>query len=135
MRVSHAVGQVSAVFDDPNLVPCGGLAPVVALGQRCGLAALVADKLTLSAKGDANAHVKIPALIAGMVAGADSIDDMDLLRHGGMDRLFTGIHAPSTFGTFLRTFTLPSRSPGSTSMTSGPRTAMPSKAPASGTPG
>ena len=40
-----------------------------------------------------------------MVAGADSIDDMDLLRHGGMDRLFTGVRAPSTLGTFLRTFT------------------------------
>ena len=105
MQVSHAIGQVSAVFDDPNLVSCGGLAPVVALAQRCGLAELVADKLTLTAKGSANAHLKVPALIAGMVAGADSIDDMDLLRHGGMDRLFVGIHAPSTFGTFLRTFT------------------------------
>jgi len=52
-----------------------------------------------------NAHLKVPALVAGMVAGADSIDDMDLLRHGGMNRLFTGIRAPSTLGTFLRTFT------------------------------
>jgi hypothetical protein len=49
--------------------------------------------------------VKIPSLVAGMVAGADSIDDMALLRHGGMDRLFTGVRAPSTLGTFLRTFT------------------------------
>jgi len=40
-----------------------------------------------------------------MIAGADSIDDMDLLRHGGMGRLFAGIRAPSTLGTFLRTFT------------------------------
>ncbi len=52
-----------------------------------------------------NPHLKIPALIAGMVAGADSIDDMALLRHGAMRRLFTGIRAPSTLGTFLRTFT------------------------------
>jgi hypothetical protein len=105
MRVSHAAGQVSAVFDDPNLVSCAGLSPVVALAQRCGLAELVAAKLTLTAQGGANAHLKVPALVAGMVAGADSIDDMDLLRHGGMDRLFTGIRAPSTMGTFLRTFT------------------------------
>jgi len=105
MQVSHTLSQVSAVFDDPNLVSCGGLAPVVALAQRCGLRELVADKLTLTATGSANAHLKVPALVFGMVAGADSIDDMDLLRHGGMDRLFTGIHAPSTFGTFLRTFT------------------------------
>ena len=40
-----------------------------------------------------------------MVAGADSIDDMDRLRHGGMGRLFTGVRAPSTLGTFLRIFT------------------------------
>src|SRR5215211_6637281 len=38
-------------------------------------------------------------------AGADSIEDMDLLRHGGMGRLFAGIRAPSTLGTFLRAFT------------------------------
>jgi len=39
-----------------------------------------------------------------MIAGADSIDDMSLLRHGAMGRLFTGARAPSTLGTFLRTF-------------------------------
>jgi hypothetical protein len=39
-----------------------------------------------------------------MLAGADSIDDMDLLRHGGMGRLFVGVRAPSTLGTFLRAF-------------------------------
>ena len=49
--------------------------------------------------------MKVPCLVAGMVAGADSIDDMALLRHGGMDRLFAGVRAPSTLGTFLRTFT------------------------------
>jgi len=105
MRLSHASPAVSAVFDDPNLVSCAGLAPVVALASRCGLAALVGAKLTLKAKGGVNARVKVSALVAGMVAGADSIDDMDLLRHGGMRRLFDGIRAPSTFGTFLRSFT------------------------------
>ena len=40
-----------------------------------------------------------------MLAGADCIDDTDLLRHGGMSRVFTGIRAPSTLGTFLRAFT------------------------------
>src|SRR5262249_60207776 len=39
-----------------------------------------------------------------MVAGADSIDDMDLLRHGAMRRLCAGVRAPSTLGTFLRAF-------------------------------
>jgi hypothetical protein len=49
--------------------------------------------------------VKVAAVVAGMVAGADSIDDLDRLRHGEMRRLFGGIRAPSTLGTFLRTFT------------------------------
>ncbi len=40
-----------------------------------------------------------------MVCGVDSIDNMDLLRHGGMRRLFDGVRAPSTLGTFLRVFT------------------------------
>jgi len=102
MRVSHGV---SAVFDDPNLVSCAGLAPVLALADRCGLAESIAGMLTLSGNGSANAFLKVPALVAGMVAGANSIDDMDLLRHGGMGRLFAGLRAPSTLGTFLRTFT------------------------------
>jgi len=102
VRVSHAI---SPVFDDPNLVSCGGLAPVVGLAERCGLHDLVADTLTLSGEGSACPQVKVPALVAGMVAGADSIDDMDLLRHGGMGRLFDQVRAPSTLGTFLRTFT------------------------------
>jgi hypothetical protein len=40
-----------------------------------------------------------------MVAGADSIDDMTVLRHGGMGKLFGSVYAPSTLGSFLRTFT------------------------------
>ena len=40
-----------------------------------------------------------------MIGGADSIDDMDLLRHGAMPALFGGIRAPSTLGSFLRSFT------------------------------
>ena len=53
----------------------------------------------------ANAGLKVASLVAGMVAGADSIDDMALLRHGGMGRVFTGAYAPSTLGSFLRAFT------------------------------
>ncbi|HET6531985.1 MAG TPA: IS1380 family transposase [Actinoplanes sp.] len=105
MQLSHAASGVSAVFDDPNLVSCGGLAPAVALAERAGLADLVASRLTLPGGGGGNAAVKVPGLVAGMVAGADSIADMDLLRHGGMGRLFDGVRAPSTLGTFLRSFT------------------------------
>ena len=95
---------VSAVFDDPNLVSCAGLAPVLRLAERCGLHRLVAETVTVSGPASANPAVKVPALIAGMVAGADSIDDMDLLRHGGMGRVFAGVRAPSTLDSFLRTF-------------------------------
>jgi hypothetical protein len=105
MRLSHARRAISVRFDDPNLVSCVGLVPVMALAQRSGLATLLAERLTIAAKGGVNAAAKVLALIAGMVCGADSIDDMDLLRHGGMGRLFDGIRAPSTLGTFLRAFT------------------------------
>jgi hypothetical protein len=105
MRLSHARRAISVRFDDPNLVSCVGLVPVMALAQRSGLATLLAERLTIAAKGGVNAAAKVLGLIAGMVCGADSIDDMDLLRHGGMGRLFDGIRAPSTLGTFLRAFT------------------------------
>jgi len=78
---------------------------VMALADRCGLGTLLADRLKIAAMGGANAAAKILALVAGMVCGADSIDDLDLLRHGGMGRLFDGVRAPSTLGTFLRLFT------------------------------
>jgi hypothetical protein len=102
MQVCHGV---SARFDDPNLVSCAGLVPVMSLAQRCGLGRLVAQRLTPAGVGAANPAAKVGCLVAGMVAGADSIDDMDLLRHGGMARLFGGVRAPSTLGTFLRSFT------------------------------
>ncbi|QGH68676.1 IS1380 family transposase [Pseudactinotalea sp. HY158] len=102
MQLSH----VSSVrFDDPNLVGVAGLVPVMALAERAGLSALVAEHLSLSGAGSANPGAKVLALVAGMTAGADSIDDMDLLRHGGMGKLFQDARAPSTLGTFLRAFT------------------------------
>jgi len=102
MRSCH---DVTAVFDDPNLVSCAGLAPVLQLAERAGLQRLVADLVKIGKPAGCNPELKMPALVAGMVAGADSIDDMGLLRHGAMRRLFTGVRAPSTLGTFLRSFT------------------------------
>src|SRR5918999_2310632 len=105
MRLSHARRAMSVRFDDLNLVSCGGLAAVLALAARCGLATLLTERVRIAAKGGVNATAKVLALVAGMIAGADSISDMDLLRHGGMGRLFTDVRAPSTLGTFLRQFT------------------------------
>jgi hypothetical protein len=102
MQLSHDPAVVDAVFDEANLVSCAGLAPVLALAEQAGLGQLLGERLTVASP---NAPVKVTAVVAGMVAGADSIDDMDLLRHGAMDRLFAGVRAPSTLGTFLRSFT------------------------------
>jgi hypothetical protein len=85
-------------------VAAGGLVPVLALADRVGLRALADEQLTVPSDKGAHAGSKVAALVAGMVAGADSIEDMDLLRHGGMAGLFTGIYAPSTLGSFLRSF-------------------------------
>jgi len=92
------------VFDDPNLVSAAGLVPVLALADSAGLRVLADEHLSVPTDKGANAGLKVASLVAGMVAGADSIDDMGLLRHGGMGRVFTKAYAPSTLGSFLRTF-------------------------------
>src|SRR3954468_21702581 len=105
MQLSHTRPVVSAVFDEPNLVSSAGLVPVMALARKARLRELVDARLTVPTDKGANPGLKLSSLVAGMVAGADSIADMDLLRHGGMAWLFTGIRAPSTLGTLLRSFT------------------------------
>src|SRR5437867_2047796 len=105
MQLSHTPTATSAAFDDPNLVSSAGLVPVVALAESVGLRGLVDEHLTVPTDKGANAGLKVSSLVAGMVAGADSIDDMALLRHGGMGRIFTSAYAPSTLGSFLRAFT------------------------------
>jgi hypothetical protein len=101
----HSLARTRASFDDPNLVSHAGLVPVMALAQRAGLADLVAEHVTPGGECGVNAHLKVPCLVAGMAAGADSIDDMGLLRHGAMSALFGGVRAPSTLGSHLRCYT------------------------------
>jgi len=98
----QALHKVDAVFDDPNLIASAGLVPVMRLADRAGLHELLQERLSVPS---ANACVKAACVVAGMLAGADSIDDLDVLRHGGMSKVVTGVRAPSTVGTFLRTFT------------------------------
>lgn len=105
MQVKHARAAVSAVFDDPNIVSAAGLVPALRLAQAAGLHELAQQRLTVPTDKGANAGAKVTSLVAGMLAGADSIDDMNVLRHGGMRALFGGIYAPSTLGSFLRAFT------------------------------
>jgi Transposase DDE domain group 1 len=99
MRASHTV---TPIFDDPNLVGSAGLVPLLRLGESAGLHDLLEEHLTVESP---NRVVKAGCVIGGMLAGADSIDDLDRLRHGAMGRLFGGIRAPSTLGTYLRKFT------------------------------
>ena len=105
MRLLHDLAKIHATFDDPNLVSRAGLVPVMALAQRAGLAGLAGEHVRIGGRCGVYPQVKVPGIVAGMAGGADSIDDLDLLRHGAMGALFGGIRAPSTLGSFLRAFT------------------------------
>ena len=105
MQLSHTQAGTTAVFDDPNLIASAGLVPMLALADSAGLAELAQERLTVPTDKGANAGLKVSSLVAGMLAGADSIDDMGLLRHGGMSKVFDHAYAPSTLGSFLRAFT------------------------------
>jgi hypothetical protein len=96
---------VDAVFDDASLVSCAGLVPVMRLAEQVDLAGLVAGRVRPDLSTGSNPGGKSAAIVAGMAAGADGIDDLDVLRHGGMARLFASVYAPSTLGSFLRFFT------------------------------
>ena len=104
MRLLHSLARTQASFDDPNLVSHAGLVPVMALAQRAGLADLIAEHVRPGGECGVNAYLKVGCMVAGMAAGADSIDDMDLLRHGAMSTLFGGVRAPSTLGSHLRCY-------------------------------
>lgn len=108
MQSSHTPASTVISFDEPNLLAHAGLAPALHLAQRCGLPQAVHDRVHLNQAANGagtNADAKVMSLIAGMLTGADSINDMDVLRHGATHIAFTGIRAPSTLGTFLRSFT------------------------------
>src|SRR4051794_16465234 len=104
MQLSHTRPVVSATFDEPNLMSAAGLVPLMALARRAGLRELADERMSVPTDKGAHPGLKLSSLVAGMAAGADSIEDMALLRHGGMGRVFTGAYAPSTLGSFLRSF-------------------------------
>ncbi len=104
MQLSHTRPVASARFDDPNLVSCAGLVPIAALAQQCGLSLLADEQLSVPTDKGSNAGAKVSCLVAGMIAGADNIDDMALLRHGARRTVFDRPYAPSTLGSFLREF-------------------------------
>ena len=99
MKACHGIVPV---FDEANLVSAGGLVPVLQLAESAGLSRAVSEACSLPA---ANVAAKVRTVVAGMLVGADSIDDLDVLRAGGTARLLGVVKAPSTIGTFLRSFT------------------------------
>src|SRR5829696_128307 len=108
MRSSHTARAVAVSFDEANLIADAGPVPVVRLAERCRLPDLVRRHVQIIAapnSGGANAEAKVVSLVAAMCAGADSIVDADRLRHAATATVFGGVRAPSTLGTFLRSFT------------------------------
>ncbi len=105
MRASHELSRVEVSFDDPNLVSHAGLLQAASLWQRLGMPGVVRRGLRLPGSVGANSDAKVATVIMGMLAGADSIDDLGVLRAGATGRLLGAAKAPSTIGTWLRSFT------------------------------
>ena len=109
VKLPDSWSRAEAVFDEGHLVSCAGLVPVMGLAERTGLSELIGQRVRWKscrvASAGANPAGKLSAIIAGMAVGADCIDDLDLIRCGGMRRLFGGVYAPATLGQTLREFT------------------------------
>jgi len=106
MRSSHSLDRLDTAFDDDRLVADTGLLLPATLAHHLGLKALVERHLHLGpAVGRANPGDKLLTLVLSALAGGDCIDDADTLRAGGTERVLGfAVKAPSTLGTFLRSF-------------------------------
>ena len=98
--------RIQITFDDRRLVANAGLLLPATLARHLGLPELVRQRLDLGdAPGRANTSDKMMTLVASALAGGDCIDDADVLRTGGTACTLGGtVKAPSTLGTFLRSF-------------------------------
>ena len=98
--------RIQIAFDDPRLVANAGLLLPVTLAQHLGLREVVDSHVDLGdAPGRANPGDKLLTLVASALAGGDCIDDADVLRTGGTaGAIGCVVKAPSTLGTFLRSF-------------------------------
>ena len=106
MLPRHHPDRIRIAFDDHRLVANAGLILPATLARRLGRPELVHNHLDLGrAPGRANTGDKMMTLVASALAGGDCIDDADVLRTGGTARALGGtVKAPSTLGTFLRSF-------------------------------
>ena len=98
--------RIRILFDDHRLVANAGLLLPATLARHLGLRELVDHHLDLGgAPGRANTGDKMLTLVASALAGGDCIDDADALRAGGTVGVpGCVVKAPSTLGTFLRSF-------------------------------
>ncbi len=103
-----SLDQIAVRFDEQRLVSDAGLLLTGSLAGRLGIEGLVNDSVWLDprAPGAALPGRKVMSLVHGMLAGADSIDDVNVLRAGSTGLVLGHVvMAPSTLGTFLRAFT------------------------------
>lgn len=107
MPSSHSLDATEVTFDDERLVADAGLIQPATLAQHLGLRALFDTHVDLGdAPGRANVGHKAMTMIHSALAGGDSIDDCDALRAGSTAAVLGhAVLAPSTLGTFLRSFT------------------------------
>lgn len=98
--------SLAVEFDDARLVANAGLLLTSTLSDRLGIERLVEETVDLGERaGAARPGRKVLSLVHAMAAGADSIDDCDILRAGGTEAVLGHrAMAPSTLGTFLRSF-------------------------------
>lgn len=100
---SRIIDRLDATFDHDKIVANAGLVVAATLMSRLGLEALINDRVKT---GSANPGRKLLTLVAAMLAGAAHIDHVDVLRAGATQRVLGFVvAAPSTVGTFLRSFT------------------------------
>jgi Transposase DDE domain group 1 len=107
MSSSHSLGRIGVTFDDDHAVANAGLLAPATLAQHLGLRELFDEFVDLGdAPGRANVGVKAMTLIHSALAGGDCIDDADRMRVASTPSVLGhGVRAPSTLGTFLRSFT------------------------------
>jgi len=106
MPSSHSVDRIAVTFDDGRLVANAGLLAPATLAERLGLRQRLDETVDLGeVAGHANVGAKAMTVIHSVLAGADSIDDCEVLRAGATSAVLGHVvAAPSTIGTFLRAF-------------------------------
>lgn len=98
---------MSVDFDDPTLIANAGLILPATVAHHLGVEQLIDARVDLSGRvGGANSGIKAMTVVSALLAGAEWIDDVDVLRAGASDRVCGhAVRAPSTIGTWLRAFT------------------------------